>query len=102
MVIYIKEMKTYQLLLILFFAGRISNVSASSMLVDGETNPINDTSAEVKSNVVIFKLIPTPITNSNNSNNATSGSLKKAGKVARTSYSHSSSIENIIYKKKGI
>lgn len=93
-------MKTFQLFTLLFFAIGLSHAKASSMLVKHETNPTTDTSTEVKSNVVIFKLIPTPITNNTNTNN--SGSLKKAGKVARTSYSHSTSIENIIYKKKGI
>ncbi len=61
-----------------------------------ETNPLSDSVGDVKNNVVVFKLISTPTTNSN------SGSLKNAGKVARTSYSHSTSLENIIYKKKGI
>ncbi len=96
------EMKTIHLFLVLFFALAITNVKASSTVKEHETNPTNnDTSTEVKTNnVSILKLIPTPITN--NSNNNSSGSLKKAGKVARISYSHSTSIENIIYKKKGI
>lgn len=101
MVIQLIKMKTIQLVIILFFAVGISQAKASTGPIEHETNPTNDTSAEVKNNVVIFKLIPTPIT-SNSSNNTSSGSLKKAGKVARTSYSHSTSIENIIYKKKGI
>lgn len=95
-------MKTLQLFILLFFAIGLNNAKASSMLVNHETNPTNDTSADVKSNVFIFKLIPTPVTNDNNTGNSSSGSLKSAGKVARTSYSHSTSIENIIYKKKGI
>jgi hypothetical protein len=91
-------MKTVQLLTLALLMMGISQVKASSM-VKCETNPTTDTSSEVKNNnVAIFKLIPAPVTNSSNN----SGSLKKAGKVARTSYSHSTSIENIIYKKKGI
>jgi hypothetical protein len=82
----------------LFAVCVTTNAKASSMLVEHETNPANDTVVEVKSNVVIFKLISTPIASSTGN----SGSLKKAGKVARTSYSHCTSIENIIYKKKGI
>lgn len=42
----------------------------------------NDSSVTTKSNIVIFKMIPSPTYN--NTNN---GSLKKAGKVARTSSS---------------
>ena len=57
----------------------------------------NDTTINLKSNIVIFRMIPTPTTNSTNTN----GSLKRAGKVARTSNSHTS-IESILYKKKGI
>lgn len=92
-------MKTIQLLFLALFAIGVANAKASSM-VKCETNPTTDTSSEVKNNnVAIFKLIPAPVNNTTNNN---SGSLKKAGKVARTSYSHSTSIENIIYKKKGI
>jgi len=43
-----------------------------------------DTSANIKSNIVIFKVFTAPQANTN----ASSGSLKKAGKVARTSNSH--------------
>ena len=83
----------------LCFAMSFSHANASS-IIEHETNPTNDTVAEIKNNnIAIFKLIPSPVT-SYGSNN--SGSLKKAGKVARTSYSHSTSLENIIYKKKGI
>ena len=68
-----------------------------------KTNPATETSPDIKSNVVVFKIIPTQSTVENPpSNTNTSGSLKKAGKVARTSYCHSDSLENIIYKKKGI
>jgi len=54
----------------------------------------HDTTINIKSNIVIFKMIPSPVTN-------TSGRLKRAGKVARTSYSPHTSLENIL-KKKGI
>ncbi len=43
----------------------------------------SDSTITTKSNIVIFKMIPSPALNSNN------GSLKKAGKVARTSTSRS-------------
>jgi hypothetical protein len=86
------------IVIFLFAVCMTTNARASSMLVKHETNPTNDTSVDVKSNVVIFKLISTPIASTINN----SGSLKKAGKVARTSYSHCTSIENIICNKKGI
>lgn len=41
----------------------------------------NDSTITTKSNIVIFKMIPSPTLSTNN------GSLKKAGKVARTSIS---------------
>lgn len=41
----------------------------------------SDSTVTTKSNIVIFKMIPSPTLNNNN------GSLKKAGKVARTSSS---------------
>ena len=47
----------------------------------------NDTNVTTKSNIVIFKMIPTPTPSNTNSNSG--GSLKKAGKVARTSTSRS-------------
>ncbi len=42
----------------------------------------NDSTVTTKSNIVIFKMIPSPTYNS-----TYNGSLKKAGKVARTSIS---------------
>lgn len=45
----------------------------------------NDTTVTTKSNIIIFKMIPTPTYTNTNSG----GSLKKAGKVARTSTSRS-------------
>ncbi len=75
------------------FHAKASNLKTTP---DPDTTPTSDSVGDIKSNVIIFKLISTPGATSN------SGSLKKAGKVARTSYSHSTSLENIIYKKKGI
>ncbi len=46
------------------------------------TPKTSDSNITTKSNIVIFKMIPSPTLNNN------SGSLKKAGKVARTSNSH--------------
>ncbi len=86
---------------LLFMVG----VTAKATNPNEKTNPnAETTSTEVQSNVVIFKIIPTQSTSENNSTttNNNSGSLKKAGKVARTSYCHSNSIEKFIYKKKVI
>jgi hypothetical protein len=62
----------------------------------GETT---ETDTTVKNNIMIFKIIPTtPATQTT----TTSGTLKKAGKLARTSTSPHSSIDDILYKKRGI
>ena len=45
----------------------------------------SDTVVSIKSNIMIFKMIP----NLQNTNNVATGTLKKAGKVARTSNSTS-------------
>lgn len=67
--------------------------------VASENNSItnSDSTTGVKSNIIIFKIIATPSPSSSPSN----GSLKKAGKVARTSYSHTS-IESILMKGRSI
>lgn len=57
----------------------------------------HDSTIGIKSNIIIFQIITTPALPANNSN----GSLKKAGKAARTSYSHTS-LDSILYKNKGI
>ena len=62
-----------------------------------ETNT-NDSTTGIKSNIIIFQIITPPAPAPANNQN---GSLKNAGKVARTSYSHTS-IENILLKTKGI
>ena len=74
--------------------------SSVKLYAGGPGVDANDTTINLKSNIVIFKMIPSPATG--NSTNTNGGSLKKAGKVARTSNSPHTSIENILYKKKGI
>lgn len=83
------------------------NVAAKAHAASKETNPAlasdntvlnnNDSTNGIKSNIIIFKIIATP----EPANNNTNGNLKKAGKVARTSYSHTS-IELLLTKNKGI
>lgn len=68
-----------------------AGVGGSAPKPDENDSTINS----LKSNIVIFKMI------TSSPNPAASGSLKKAGRVARTSYSHTS-IEGILYKKQGI
>ena len=65
---------------------------------DKPEHPTSDTSVSLKSSIVIFKLIPsTPATNT------TSGSLKKAGKLARTSTTpHTSVDSSFVYRKRPI
>ena len=67
--------------LFLFFTFA-SKAKAAVPFGNGINN--NDSTSSLKSNIVIFKMItsPSPTTNS--------GTLKGAGKVARTSNSHSS------------
>ncbi len=73
---------------------------------DGGTNPDKpdhtntDTSVSLKSSIVIFKLIPTTVPSTNSSN---SGSLKKAGKLARTSTTpHAAVDSSFVYRKRPI
>ena len=84
-----KIVKYIVLLLFIFTAGY-----ASAAGVGPKPNE-NDSTINLKSTIVIFKMITT------SPNISSGGNLKKAGRVARTSYSHTS-IENILYKKKGI
>ena len=65
---------------------------------DKPEHPTSDTSVSLKSSIVIFKLIPsTPATNTS------SGSLKKAGKLARTSTTpHTSVDSSFVYRKRPI
>lgn len=63
----------------------INYCKASAKTNNKTDNKNNDTVISINSNIVIFKMITTPSVNNTN------GSLKKAGKVARTSNSGSSS-----------
>ncbi len=74
------------ILVVLFTTITVGGYAKSNGDLNQLQQKNNDTTiATTKSNIVIFKMIPTPTyTNSNNG-----GSLKKAGKVARTSNSHS-------------
>jgi len=95
-----KFLKSIFLVLLLVVSTQISAANRKG------TNPDKPTPAEttesdttVKNNVMIFKIIPTtPATQST----STSGDLKKAGKLARTSTSPHSSLDEILYKKRGI
>jgi hypothetical protein len=84
--------------IVLFFS--IASKARSSEIITNpgeKTGGTNDTTSELKSNIMIFKMINTPPpTNSNKS-----GGLKKAGKVARTSYEHFT-IDTLIFQKKPI
>lgn len=74
----------FKTILVIVFS-LISNYGFSSNTGDfSKPTPKNNdtTSVSSKSNIVIFKMIPTPAYNN-------TGSLKKAGKVARTSNSRS-------------
>ena len=87
----------------LFFFVILINITGSLKAANKGTDPStseangknNDTTIGIKSNIVIFRMIATPATNNSN------GSLKKAGKIARTSNTHSS-IDTILFQKKGI
>jgi len=87
----------------LFFFVILINVTGSLKAAGKGTNPAiaegngknNDTTVGIKSNIVIFRMIAAPASNSSN------GSLRKAGKVARTSTTHSS-IDAVLFQKKGI
>lgn len=58
--------------------------ATSSGALSKPTPKNNDSTINIKSNIMIFKMITAPAPNS--------GALKKAGKVARTSNSHSLSL----------
>lgn len=91
-------MKSFRFFFTIILLTCIGYVKAYAGDKTGPVPETNDTTINLKSNIVIFKMIPTPTTSPTNSN----GSLKKAGKVARTSNSPHTSIEYILYKKKGI
>ncbi|MBN8697239.1 MAG: hypothetical protein J0L87_11980 [Bacteroidetes bacterium] len=88
--------------IIFIFSLFLSSVAIANG--NGGTNPDkpetnnSDTSVSLKNNIVIFKLIPTPSTS-----NGSSGSLKKAGKVARTSSKpHAIVDSSFVYRKRPI
>ncbi|MDQ3047743.1 MAG: hypothetical protein M3R27_09365 [Bacteroidota bacterium] len=64
-----------------FFILLFSGMDAFAISKPGTGNNSIDSTASIKSNIVIFKMITSPSNSISNSN----GSLKKAGKVARTS-----------------
>lgn len=70
------------LFLFAFCANQAQAGNSSGPTPEGNS----DTSVSIKSNIVIFKMI----TGSQNSNNTATGTLKKAGKMARTSNSATS------------
>jgi hypothetical protein len=75
-------MKKYlQISMITLFSLVAAKASAT---VTGGKSGDNDSTTNLKSNIVIFKMMTGTTTSGNN------GSLKKAGKVARTSNSQSS------------
>jgi hypothetical protein len=83
--------------IVLFFSIASKARSAESITNPGEkTGGNNDTTTDLKSNILIFKMINPPSPNSNKG-----GGLKKAGKVARTSYEHFT-IDTLILQKKPI
>lgn len=98
----------YTLKLFLVFILAIAfNTKLSAANKKGGTNPekptanetTNESDTTIKNNIVIFRIISPNTTTQNNNN---SGNLKKAGKLARTSTSPHTSIDDIIYKKRGI
>jgi hypothetical protein len=88
---------------ILFLISVSSILAANNKSTDGgnEGSPetIADTNLNIKTNIYIFRIINTPAPATPPQNKG--GSLKKAGKVARTSNYHSS-LDTIIYFRKGI
>ncbi len=91
--------KIVALVLLLNIAAKATagNKNGSNPAPANENGSNNDSTVGIKSNIVIFKIISTPPIPINNSN----GSLRKAGKMARTSNSHTS-INTILNKGKGI
>ena len=91
----------FKVLFIVLFT--VQFIEAKAAIKTGNPNTTNivepgpsDSITDIKSNIVIFKLITTPSNTINNS-----GSLKKAGKIARTAYPHSI-IDTLLYQKRGI
>jgi hypothetical protein len=90
--------KLFFFVILVNITGNLSAATNGSIPPSGEGNgKNNDTTVGINSNIVIFRMIAAPASNNTNSK----GSLKKAGKVARTSNTHSS-IDVILFQKKGI
>jgi hypothetical protein len=83
--------------IVLFFCIATNAKSAEITAPGEKTGGNNDTTTDLKSNILIFKMINTPPPAAPSK----SGGLKKAGKVARTSYSHFT-IDTLILQKKPI
>jgi hypothetical protein len=81
----VSTMKKFAKILFLFlFAFLANSLSSVAAPVKGKDS---DSAASLKSNIAIFKMITSPATP------ATTGkSLKKAGSVARTSNSHTTTV----------
>lgn len=80
--------------IVLFFSLASTVRSAESDTNPGEKPGGNDTTTDLKSNILIFKMINTPPANSNKG-----GGLKKAGKVARTSTTQFTIDSLLLFKK---
>lgn len=92
--------KIIAITLTMFFGTMVAK-AGGGVNPDKPEHSSSDTSVSVKSNIVIFKILQSPTnTNSNNNN---SGSLKKAGKVARISTQpHTIVDSSFVYKKRPI
>jgi hypothetical protein len=85
------------LFILLFFSIAPKAKSAETPTNPGEkTGGNNDTVTDMKSNILIFKMINTP-----SPSNSKGGGLKKAGKVARTS-NYQLTIDTVLFQKKPI
>jgi len=84
------------------FFGTLVAKAGGGVNPDKPEHPASDTSVSVKSNIVIFKILQTPA-NTGSNNNSGSGSLKKAGKVARISTQPHTIVDSaFVYKKRPI
>ena len=76
--------KMHKIVFLVLFTIIASYGHAAAGGLNKPTPKNNDSLINTKSNIFIFKMITTPVS----STNPTSGSLKQAGKVARTSAPH--------------
>lgn len=84
--------------ILFFFAVSLVFTKEAKAGFEPKPDGNNDTSVNIKSNIVIFKMITSP----QNANTGVSGTLKKAGKVARTSNSATSLKTPIILPKRNL